>query len=77
MPDRRIVYCYEMYEDENHISVSMATVDLVGRNGRTHLTMTEQGAYLDGLDTPAQRRAGVESQLDGLVRLLEAEELVH
>ena len=70
VPDQRIIYCYEMYADGARISVSVATVDLVPEDGGTRLTYTEQGAYLDDLDMPANRRGGIEEQLDGLVKYL-------
>jgi uncharacterized protein YndB with AHSA1/START domain len=56
--DQRIVYTYAMYLDEVRISVSLATIELKGEGSGTRLTLTEQGAYLDGLDTPAQREEG-------------------
>jgi hypothetical protein len=34
--------------------------------------LTDQGAYLDGLDVPERRRSGVESELDQLAEVLTA-----
>jgi uncharacterized protein YndB with AHSA1/START domain len=58
VPDQRIVYTYDMYLDAARISVSLATIELTPEGAGTRLTVTEHGAYLDGLDTPAQREAG-------------------
>jgi uncharacterized protein YndB with AHSA1/START domain len=67
VPDERIVYTYEMSLNGQRISVSVVTVEVrPGRDGGTDFVVTEQGVYLDGLDNPAQRRAGTEHLLDAL-----------
>jgi uncharacterized protein YndB with AHSA1/START domain len=66
VPDRRIVYAYEMLADETRISVSLGTVEIEPAGAGTRLIYTEQGAYLDGLDTPAQREQGTGTLLDAL-----------
>ena len=73
VPGQRIVYCYEMYENDARISVSVATIELVPANGGTRLTYTEQGAFLDGFARAEDRAEGTAEQLDGLLRLLRAE----
>jgi uncharacterized protein YndB with AHSA1/START domain len=64
--DQRIVYTYEMFADETRISVSVATVQFSDHNGTTLLVLTEQGVFLDGHDTVAQREEGTRSLLDSL-----------
>lgn len=64
--DERIVWSYDMHMDGRRISVSLASVELTGVEGGTRLVMTEQGAFLDGLDENASRRAGTEQFLDNL-----------
>jgi len=69
VPDRRIVYSYEMYADDARISVSVATIEFDRSGDGTALTWTEQGAYLDGIDGPqasALREEGTTEMLDGL-----------
>lgn len=66
VPDDRIVYTYDMHIDERRISVSLATVELRPEGEGTRLTYTEQGAFLDGLDTPEQREQGTGGLLDAL-----------
>jgi uncharacterized protein YndB with AHSA1/START domain len=66
----RIVYTYEMLLGETRISVSVATVELRPDGGGTLLVYTEQTAFLDGHDTPAQRQHGMGSLLDALGRAL-------
>jgi uncharacterized protein YndB with AHSA1/START domain len=68
--NERIVWSYEMTVDGRRMSVSLGTVEIVGVSGGSRLTMTEQGAFLDGLDTNDQRRQGTEQLLDGLGRYL-------
>jgi uncharacterized protein YndB with AHSA1/START domain len=66
VPDERIVYWYEMHMDEQLISVSVATLELEPDGDGTRLTLTEHGAFLDGLDTSAQREHGTGVLLDRL-----------
>ena len=68
---QRFIHTYEMYRDEARISVSVATVELVAEGAGTRLTLTEQGAFLDGLDTPAEREHGTRELLDTLAAALE------
>ncbi len=74
VPDERIVYTYEMYIDEDRISVSVSTVELLAAEGATALTYTEQGVFLDGHDTPAAREHGTREMIDNLARTLGAGE---
>ena len=66
VPDRRIVFAYEMHLDQTRISVSLATVELIPTGAGTRLVFTEQGAYLDGHDAPAERERGTRDLLDAL-----------
>ena len=73
VPDQRIIYSYEMYADDARISVSVATIEFTKSGDGTALTVTEQGAYLDGIDgpqAPALRKDGTTEMLDGLIRYL-------
>jgi uncharacterized protein YndB with AHSA1/START domain len=70
VPDERIVYTYEMLMDEARVSVSLATIDLKPEGERTLLILTEYGAFLDGLESPAGREQGWGSLLDALARAL-------
>lgn len=68
----RLVHTYEIYRDEARISVSVATVTFEAVGTGTKLTMTEQGVFLDGLDTPAEREHGTRELLDTLAAHLES-----
>jgi uncharacterized protein YndB with AHSA1/START domain len=69
--DERIVHTYEMTMNGRRISVSVATLEFLSDAGGTKFVITEQGAYLDGLDTSAQREEGTRGLLDSLARYLE------
>jgi uncharacterized protein YndB with AHSA1/START domain len=58
VPDQRIVYSYDMLADARRISVSLVTVEFLPDGSGTRLLFTEQGVFLDGHDTPAQRHHG-------------------
>ncbi|MHB8242315.1 MAG: SRPBCC family protein [Solirubrobacteraceae bacterium] len=73
VPDRRIVYVYEMYRDDTRLSVSVATVELEPVGEGTRLVLTEQGVFLDGQDTPAAREDGTKPLLVALESFLEGE----
>jgi uncharacterized protein YndB with AHSA1/START domain len=64
--NERIVYAYDMHKDDARISVSLTTVVLEPSGSGTKLTFTEQGVFLDGHDTPAEREHGTGELLDNL-----------
>jgi uncharacterized protein YndB with AHSA1/START domain len=70
IPEQRIVYTYEMFADEDRLSVSVATVQFNSQGATTKLILTEQGVFLDGHDTVAQREEGTRGLLESLARLL-------
>ena len=61
---RRIVFTYDMWADEQHLSTSLTTIVLEPDAGQTHLTYTEQGVHFDGLDSPEGREEGTRGLLD-------------
>ena len=69
--NRRIVYTYEMYRDEDRMSVCVSTVELEPSEDGTKLTYTEQGVFLDGHDTAAMREHGTREILGKLEAALE------
>ena len=66
VPDRRIVYAYDMHLNGVRISVSLATVELEPEGAGTKLIFTEQAAFLDGFDGAASREQGTRGLLDRL-----------
>jgi uncharacterized protein YndB with AHSA1/START domain len=71
VPDERIVLTYEMRMDDTRISVSVATVELTPADAGTRLVYTEQGAFLDGHDSPEDREQGTNALLDALGAVLQ------
>jgi uncharacterized protein YndB with AHSA1/START domain len=70
--DERLVYAYELSLDDRKISVSLATMQLEAEADGTRLTVTEQGAFLDGYDDAGAREHGTSALLDALGASLEA-----
>ncbi len=64
--DRRVVFSYDMRLGEQHLSVSLTTIELFPVEGGTRLVFTEQGAFLDGHEFPDRRAEGWGSLLDAL-----------
>lgn len=63
---QRIVFTYDMWVDEQHMSTSLTTIALEAEDGRTRLTYTEHGVHFDGLDSPEGREEGTKGLLDQL-----------
>jgi uncharacterized protein YndB with AHSA1/START domain len=74
VPEARIIYAYEMTIDGRRISASLASLELLATPGGTHLTLTEHGIYLDGLDRVEERERGTRELLDKLAAWVEAGE---
>jgi uncharacterized protein YndB with AHSA1/START domain len=75
VPGERIVFTYDLSLGGSLVSVSLASVEFRPSNGGsgTHLTYTEHGAFLDGLDDPELRKNGSGGMLDELGRWLDGQ----
>ena len=73
VPDERIVFAYDLLVDERLTSVSLTTVEFFAAEGGTRLVFTEQGAFFDDLDNPADREHGTGKLLDALGGVLTAQ----
>jgi uncharacterized protein YndB with AHSA1/START domain len=71
VPNERIIFAYSMIIGENRISSSLATLQFKPAGSGTQLIFTEQGAFLDGLDTAGPREGGWKGLLDALGRALQ------
>jgi uncharacterized protein YndB with AHSA1/START domain len=71
VPNQRIIYSYDLLVDNTRISISLTTIELAPQGKGTHLIFTEQGAYLDGRDAPAERKHGTGELLDALAGFLQ------
>jgi uncharacterized protein YndB with AHSA1/START domain len=68
--DSRIVFAYDLLADDRLVSVSLTTVEFFAADGGTRLLFTEQGAFFDGLDDPAEREHGTGKLLEALGKFL-------
>ena len=68
--DRRIVMTNQIHRDAQRISINLVSVEFTAEDERTRVTITDHGAYLDGLDRPEWREAGTVQQLDRLTEEL-------
>ena len=70
VPERRLVYTYDMYWQGKKISVSLASIEFVAQgkdNSRgTKLIVTEQHAFLDGYEDGGSRERGTLGLIDNL-----------
>lgn len=71
--DARIVASYDVSIDDRRNSVSLMTVEFRAVPDGTRLLLTEQGAFLDGLDSNAQREEGALDSLEKLGAYLDAQ----
>jgi hypothetical protein len=55
-----------MHLNDRKISVSLATMEITPLGNRTRLTVTEQGAFLDGYEDNGSRELGTGFLLDRL-----------
>jgi len=55
---QRIVFTYDMWLDDQHMSTSLTTIVVEPESDGTRLTYTEQGVHFDGLDTVEGREEG-------------------
>ena len=66
VPDERIVYTYDMLPRRTADLRLAGDGGVHARRRRHPADLTEQGAFLDGLDTPAPARAGLAGLLESL-----------
>ncbi len=67
---RRIVFTYDMWVDDRHLSTSLTTIAVEPDGDATLLTYTEQAVHFDGLDSVEGREEGTRGLLDNLASLL-------
>lgn len=74
VPDRRILFTYEMFLNDVRVSVSLATIELWPEGKGSRMKLTEQGAYLVAYDPQGDdngsRERGTRELLDNLANYL-------
>jgi uncharacterized protein YndB with AHSA1/START domain len=63
---QRMVFTYDMWVDDRHLSTSLTTIAVEPEGDGTRLTYTEQGVHFDGLDSVEGREHGTRGLLDNL-----------
>lgn len=66
VPNRRIVYTYEMWISGEYLSVSIATIELVPDGASTRLVITEAGAFFGSQSDATSREQGTAWLIDKL-----------
>jgi len=66
VPEKRLVYAYDMYWQGKKISVSLACIEFVAAGKGTKLVVTEQQAFLDGFEDAGGRERGTKQLMDNL-----------
>ena len=61
VPEKRLVYVYDMFWQGKKISVSLASIEFVAAGKGTKLVVTEQHAFLDGHEDGGSRERGTRS----------------
>jgi uncharacterized protein YndB with AHSA1/START domain len=74
VPDARIVSAGTMHDGDTRISSTLCTVELLREGSGTRLILTDQSAFFDGHETPADRQSGWGQILDRLGAQLRLEE---
>jgi uncharacterized protein YndB with AHSA1/START domain len=70
VPDRRLVYAYEMHLDARKISVSLACVEIEPHPVGVKLKVAEQAVFLDGYEDGGSREHGTNFLMDKLIASL-------
>ena len=74
--NERIILVYDMFHNDDKLSVSLLTLEFTGEGDKTRLVHTEQGSYLSGGEEAVKgREHGTTWHIDNLVALLEGREL--
>ncbi len=70
VPDERIIHVYDVWIAGTLTSVSMAAVEFKPQDNGTLLSITEHGAFFDGIESPPDRINGTRWVLDRLNEVL-------
>ncbi|HLA71721.1 MAG TPA: SRPBCC domain-containing protein [Steroidobacteraceae bacterium] len=66
VPEKRLVYVYDMYWQGKKISVTLASIEFVAAGKGTKLLVTEQHAFLDGHEDAGSRERGTQQLMQNL-----------
>ncbi|AUX27171.1 ATPase [Sorangium cellulosum] len=77
VPNRLLVYAYDMYVNDKKLSVSLASVEFLPEGTGTLLRMTEQGVFFGSKDDAPGREQGTVWLLDKLAAALSNPHVAH
>jgi uncharacterized protein YndB with AHSA1/START domain len=66
VPEKRLVYVYDMYWQGKKISVTLTSIEFVAAGKGTKLLVTEQHAFLDGHEDAGSRERGTQQLMQNL-----------
>jgi uncharacterized protein YndB with AHSA1/START domain len=73
--NERIILVYDLFHDQNKLSVSLLTLEFRAEGDNTRLLHTEQGSYLvGGVEAVQGREHGTTWHIDNLVAVIEGRE---
>jgi uncharacterized protein YndB with AHSA1/START domain len=58
VPNARIISAGTMHEGDKRISTTLCTIEFIPEGAGTKLVLTDQSAFLDGAETPGERKSG-------------------
>ncbi len=75
VPNERIILVYDLFHNDEKLSVSLQTIELIADGPRTRLLHTEQGSYFSGgIEAVQGREHGTGWHVDNLVAVIEGRE---
>lgn len=75
VPKERIVLVYDLFHNDDKLSVSLQTIELIPEGEQTRLIHTEQGSYfVGGVEAVRGREHGTTWHVDTLVAVVEGRE---
>ena len=73
--NERMILVYDLFHNDDKLSVSLQTLELIAEGDKTRLIHTEQGSYLvGGAEAVAGREHGTTWHVDNLVAVLDGRE---
>lgn len=66
VPEERLIFAFVMTMEDKLFTASQTILEFSGRGSGSHLKLTEQIIYVDGIDHPDNRREGTRDMMETL-----------
>ena len=66
VPEERLILAFVMTMEDKLFTASQTILEFSGRGAGSHLKLTEQIIYVDGIDHPENRREGTRDMMENL-----------